>query len=120
MENSNKYICRLCGNTFSDKEMSEEHYPAKSVGNNDIVLLDVAKMLDDLSLPEFHENIARKVSQQRRLEDIIYENFEKCVVKDLYPIIKAIYAKFLLVPEAINEKFDFINFIRNSETNTYS
>lgn len=28
---NSKYICKLCGNTFSDKEMSEEHYPAKSV-----------------------------------------------------------------------------------------
>lgn len=42
-------ICRLCGNNFLDEEMSEEHYPAKSVGNEDIVLFDIAKMFDSLN-----------------------------------------------------------------------
>lgn len=32
------YKCRLCGLTFSDCEMSEEHYHAKSVGNDDIAV----------------------------------------------------------------------------------
>ena len=29
--------CRLCGDYFSDSEMSEEHYPARNTGNEDIV-----------------------------------------------------------------------------------
>lgn len=32
------YKCRLCGLTFSDCGMSEEHYHAKSVGNDDIAV----------------------------------------------------------------------------------
>lgn len=160
----NKSRCKLCGNSFSNKEMSEEHYPAKSVGNNDIVLLDIAKMLDNLSSQEFYENISTKLSQQVKLDDIIDENFES-IAENLYPngrtartlckecnrflgkydetylkffnadgnpkivngfskktklqIIKAIYAKFLSVPEAINEKFDFVNFIMDTESDAY-
>ena len=165
MENDNKYICKLCGNTFYNNEMSEEHYPAKSVGNNDIVLFDIVKMLDDLSSQEFYKDISIGESQQRELDNIIDENFEKFVEKDLYPngrtartlckkcnqflgkydeaylkfynadgipkiingfnkktklqIIKAIYAKFLSIPEANSEKFDFIDFIKNSESSDY-
>lgn len=162
----NKCICKLCGNSFSNKEMSEEHYPAKSVGNNDIVLFDIVKMLDNLMSQKFYENISTKVSQQGKLEYIIDKNFEKCIAKNLYPngrtsrtlckecnqflgkydetylkffnadgnpkivngfskktklqIIKAIYAKFLSVPEALNEKFDFTDFIRDTESDTYN
>lgn len=35
--------CKLCGEFFNDKELSEEHYPARSVGNEDVVTL---KQLD--------------------------------------------------------------------------
>ena len=34
-------------------------------------------------------------------------------------IIKAIFAKFLSIPEAKDEKFDFIDFIRNPEETEY-
>ena len=43
MESDKFYKCKLCLNYFSDKDMSEEHYPAKSVGNNDIISLDIPK-----------------------------------------------------------------------------
>lgn len=42
----NKIECKLCHKSFDFDEMSEEHYPARSVGNEDIVLLDIVKMLD--------------------------------------------------------------------------
>ena len=161
----NKSICKLCGNSFSNKEMSEEHYPAKSVGNNDIVLLDIAKMFDNLSSQKFYDNISTKVLQQEKLYDLIDKTFKECIAENLYPngrtartlckkcnrflgkydetylkffyvegkpkivngfskktklqIIKAIYAKFLSVPEAINEKFDFVDFIRDTESDAY-
>ena len=35
--------CRLCGDYFSDSEMSEEHYPARNTGNEDIVAVDLGK-----------------------------------------------------------------------------
>lgn len=38
--------CRLCGDYFSDSEMSEEHYPARNTGNEDIVAVDLGKMFD--------------------------------------------------------------------------
>lgn len=157
----NKNICKLCGNVFSDDEMSEEHYPARSVGNNDIVLFDVVKMFDYVTA--FGEKEALSKAELQSPND---ETFEKCVVKNLYPqgrtartlckdcnqflgkydkaylkffkvngdpnivkgfskqtklnIIKAIYGKFLSVPEAAGEKFDFLDFIKNVESESYN
>jgi len=31
----NKFRCKLCNNEFLDDEMSEEHYPARSTGNEE-------------------------------------------------------------------------------------
>ena len=36
-----------------------------------------------------------------------------------YQIIKAIYAKFLSIPEAENEMFDFIDFVRDKDSTVY-
>ena len=33
--------CKLCCQEFYDKEMTEEHYSARSIGNEDIVAFDV-------------------------------------------------------------------------------
>lgn len=153
-------ICRLCGNSFLNEEMSEEHYPAKSVGNDDIVLLDIAKMFDSLN---FLEN--KEFTSKDDLTVLTDKSFEKCVTKNLYPhgrtartlckkcnqflgkydesylkffnldgdcnkvkgfskqtklnIIKAIYGKFLSIPESIDEEFDFLNFIKNTKSESY-
>ena len=40
--------CALCEKFFKSSEMSEEHYPAKSTGNEDIVALDLGKMVDSM------------------------------------------------------------------------
>ena len=40
--------CRLCKRLFSITEMSEEHYPARCVGNTDIVGVDIIKLVDQL------------------------------------------------------------------------
>lgn len=37
-----------------------------------------------------------------------------------YQIIKAIYAKFLSLPETQNEDFDFLDFVRNTDTTDYN
>lgn len=37
--------------------MSEEHYPARSVGNNDIVAVDISKTIDTLLSNETRKNI---------------------------------------------------------------
>lgn len=45
--NINKFRCKLCNNEFLDDEMSEEHYPARSTGNEDIVLCGVLLKFND-------------------------------------------------------------------------
>ena len=46
--------CRLCGDYFSDSEMSEEHYPARNTGNEDIVAVDLGKMFDTFISENVH------------------------------------------------------------------
>ena len=41
-------------------------------------------------------------------------------LKTKLQIIKAIYAKFLSLPEATNENFDFLEFIRKEDEETYN
>lgn len=45
---SKKLKCRLCEKYYNDEDMSEEHYPAHSVGNDDIIALDFTKLMDTL------------------------------------------------------------------------
>ena len=80
--NDKKYVCRLCGNTFPEKEMSDEHYPAKSVGNDDIVALDFVAFVD--ALQEKNE-IIRKAKSREEAERILSEKFDKEISKPLYP-----------------------------------
>lgn len=49
--------CRLCGDYFSDSEMSEEHYPARNTGNEDIVAVDLGKMFDTFISENVHAEI---------------------------------------------------------------
>ena len=155
MSKQKKYKCKLCGNYFPYEEMSEEHYPARSVGNNDIVAVDIAKFTDE----KIKNEISQRLAKGEKLQDITDDIFDKKLSKSLYPkgrtartlcracntflgeydkaylkffnvngapdktngfqlqtkyqIIKAIYAKFLSIPETQKEKFDFIEFIRN-------
>lgn len=160
------YKCRLCGKQCSEKEISEEHYPAKSVGNNDIVKLDIVKMIDNLQTAQFGNAIKEGLDNGKTLEEITDTIFDKELSTPLYPkgrtgktlcqtcntflgkydeaylkfykvdgnpsqikgfqqctkiqIIKAIYAKFLSVPEALDENFDFVNFIKDDKSNEYN
>ena len=58
--------CKLCGKIFPETEMSEEHYPAKSVGNDDVVAVDIVKMLDTMQsgaiMKKAADNIKRGIS----------------------------------------------------------
>lgn len=160
------FICKLCGQEFDDKEMSEEHYPARSVGNEDIVSLDIVKMIDSLMSGEIHNEVLHRYSKEEKIYNISGDIFDTQLSKSLYPdgrtsrtlckkcntflgkydesylkffnadgnpkivkgfqpitkleTIKAIYAKFLSLPESVDEKFDFLEFIRNKNTNTYN
>lgn len=65
--------CRLCGDYFSGNEMSEEHYPARNTGNEDIVAVDLGKMFDTFISENVHAEIGcpqlRKHEQGYHLGD---------------------------------------------------
>ena len=137
--------------------MSEEHYPAKSTGNEDIVALDFGKMIDSMRSGELAERLFHKENQGKTVEEVSGEFFDEELSHSLYPkgrtarslcrqcntflgkydeaykkffdndgspsiikgyqkltrlkIIKAIFAKFLSVPECKGLNFDFIDFL---------
>ncbi len=157
--------CRLCGKYFDEKDMSDEHYPAHSVGNDDIVALDIMKMIDLFESKNLRQEMVDRISSGEKIENITEETFDNELSETIYPkgrtaktlcrncnmflgkydeaylkffnagghpkkvrgfqnqtkyqIIKAIYAKFLSVPEAIKEEFDFIDFVRNKSCEKY-
>ena len=55
-----RYKCVLCQHFFKKNEMSAEHYPAKSVGNKDIIALDFPNMVETIQSPEIHKEIKRQ------------------------------------------------------------
>lgn len=157
--------CKLCGMEFSEAEMSEEHYPARSTGNDDVVALDFVKMMDSFLSTEIQDEIRSRLANWEKIEEITGDIFDtrlsipkyphgrtarticpKCntflgkydeaylrffnaegnpktvkgfQLRTKYQIIKAIYAKFLSVPETAKEEFDFIDFIKNEEGTSY-
>ena len=160
------YKCRLCEQLFSESEMSEEHYPAKCVGNNDIIALDFIKMMDSLQSGDVFSEVTKGLESGKGPKDAAEKYFDDKLAKPLYPngrtartlcrkcntflgkydeayqkffdadgqsriingfqaqtkiqIIKALYAKFLSVPEAQAEKFDFLNFVRDTSCVEYT
>ena len=147
--------CKLCNKEFDESKLTKEHYPAKSVGNNDLVLINVFDIFDDMfQAPNKFRYIANSGLGFSEIENY-YSNSDKA--KSIYPegryamtlcrqcnsflgkydeaykkfydndgdpkkikgfskttklkIIKAIYGKFLSVPEAHDEDFDFREFI---------
>ena len=157
--------CRLCRHFFLEEEMSEEHYPAKSVGNDDVVALDIVKMFDIFQTEELRKEILKDIKNGKSFEEASGDYFDKVLAQPLYPkgrtartlcrncnaflgkydeaylkffnadgnpkvikgfqretrlnIIKAIFGKFLSVPETSNEQFDFIDFILDKSRDTY-
>lgn len=160
-----KLKCKLCGKFFNNEEMSEEHYPARSVGNEDIVALNLVKMFDSLSSEKMWERIGKRLSCGESFEQVSGEIFDNELAKTIYPngrtartlcrtcntflgkydeayfkffsldgeakaikgfsqktkihIVKSIFAKFLSIPEAKNEEFDFLDFLRDESSTEY-
>lgn len=165
-EETSLYKCKLCGKYYSNKEMSDEHYPAKCVGNDDVVLFDMPKMVEMFFSNEMAYEISKRLKQNKNFYEIAEEIFDTKLSKPLYPngrtartlcrkcnsflggydqvyskffkadgnpniikgfsieskykIIKSIYAKFLSIPEASNETFDFVDFVRNESIREYN
>lgn len=160
-----KYKCKLCEKYYLESEMSEEHYPAKCVGNEDIVAFNIAKLIDLTETTDIANEISERVKKGENFKDICDDIFDNRLSEPLYPkgrtartlckkcnsllgkydeaylkfyqadgkpervkgfqehtkyqIIKSIYAKFLSIPEAKDEQFDFINFINDKNLTTY-
>lgn len=160
-----QHRCRLCGNFYSDSDMSEEHYPARNTGNEDIVAVNLVEMFDTFTSERVHSEIRQKLSNGQTLENITGDIFDSKLATSLFPkgrtartlcrkcntflgkydeaylkffnsdgnpkavngfqqrtkyqIIKAIYAKFLSIPEADNEIFDFTDFVRDEDSTVY-
>lgn len=162
-----KIRCRLCEKEYEDKEMSDEHYPAHSVGNDDIVQLNIVKLFDVMmgENSDFKRYITQEQEKGMPLKESLDSFFDNELAESIYPkgrtartlcqncnrflgkydeaylkfydvdgdpkkvkgfqyktklqIIKAIFAKFLSIPEAKDKKFDFIDFIRNPEETEY-
>ncbi len=161
-----KYKCKLCGKYCVDKEMSDEHYPARSVGNEDIIALDIIKMIDMFPSGKLYDVINKEQNNGQKIVEIAENILDTDLSKSLYPkgrtsrtlcrncntflgkydeaylrffkadgepniikgfqmqtkyqIIKSIYAKFLSIPEATNEEFDFIDFVRDETSTDYN
>lgn len=160
-----KYICKLCDKKYDYDKMSDEHYPAKSVGNNDVGNFDITKLFDLMMSDSFKNEIIDKIKNGENFQNICDEIFDNRLFTSTYPkgrtartlcqkcntflgkydeaylkffsadgnpqkikgftkdtkfkIIKSIYAKFLSIPEAIDEKFDFIDFIKDDSSTEY-
>jgi len=161
-----KIKCKLCGMNYSEDEMSEEHYPARSVGNEDIVALDIIKTFDSFQSKEVQNDVLKRLSNGEDADNILSDIFDTKLSKSIYPagrtartlcrkcntflgkydeaylkfylldgepkrikgfnehtklqIIKSIFGKFLSVPEALDEEFDFIDFLKDKSLTEYS
>ena len=67
-DNRKKYVCKLCNNQYTYDEMSEEHYPAKSVGNDDIGNFDLTKFIDIFDSESIKEDIYQKLKQEKKFQ----------------------------------------------------
>ena len=74
--NATEFKCKLCGVYYYDKEMSEEHYPARSLGNEDIVALDICKMIDSFKSEEMYYDILKRLSSGKSFEKISGDIFD--------------------------------------------
>lgn len=165
MQNDRKYQCKLCGQFFTEKEISDEHYPARSVGNNDIVQVDLMKVLDFTMSEKYRNAVLKESRNGTPIDEILGSVFDTKLSSPMYPkgrtaqtlcrdcntflgrydadylkffeldgdckktrgfqqatklrVIKSIFGKFLSVPEAEAEDFDFIEFVRNDSMIEY-
>lgn len=155
--------CKLCDKEFDESEITKEHYPAKSVGNNDLVRINLMEVFDyimknprkftyiaksgqDFSeVEKYYSNIdmAESIYPEGRYARTLCrqcnsflgkydEAYKKFYDNDGNPnkikgfskitklkIIKAIYGKFLSIPEADGEDFDFKEFILDEKCEEY-
>jgi hypothetical protein len=79
------FKCRLCGKEYSYHEMSEEHYPAHSTGNDDIVAFDVIKMFDQLMSGEIADELINRIQEGSSIDNAAEDIFDNELAKPMYP-----------------------------------
>ena len=80
-----KIECKLCKKVFDNNDMSEEHYPARSVGNDNIIKLNIVKMIDYFSSDELYKRVEKRISQGESLGQISDDIFDNELTEPLYP-----------------------------------
>lgn len=146
--------------------MSEEHYPARSTGNDNVVGVNFPnyfdKLVDFLKKYNVYELLKNKSKFDIETEKYFDEEMseekypngrtartlcKRCntfigkydeayklfydadgeakkikgyTIQTKYNIIKAVFAKFLSIPETQNEEFDFIDFIKDEKAQVYN
>lgn len=76
--------CVLCKEWFKKNEMSEEHYPAKTVGNVDIVKVNVQNMLDIEKASSSVIKIKKLIELGMTYDEALDEIFQKEYVEEAY------------------------------------
>ena len=77
--------CKLCGKTFPDAEMSEEHYPAKSVGNDDVVAVDIVKMIETMQSGAIIKKAAENIKRGVAIKDTAGAFFDEELAISIHP-----------------------------------
>ena len=85
MMEHNKSKCKLCNKYFDYSEMSEEHYPAKSVGNDDIVAIDIVKMIDFFLEKDNTKYINERILSGENFQEIVDDIFDNELSESIYP-----------------------------------
>lgn len=165
MKKKRNKMCVLCKNFFKNSEMSEEHYPARSAGNEDVVSFDFMKMIDLFMSGETKNYMEKSIKRGETVEQASGRFFDEELSSALYPkgrtartlcrecntflgkydeaykkffdnegnneiikgfqnvtkvqIIKAVYAKFLSIPESKGMEFDYVEFLREENSEMY-
>lgn len=83
--NGNLCRCKLCGMEFSGSKMSEEYYPARSTGNDDVVALDFVKMMDSFQSAEIQTEIKSRLANGKTIEEITGNIFDTRLSTPKYP-----------------------------------
>lgn len=80
---NNTCRCLLCEKEYSYNEMSEEHYPARSTGNEDIVAFNVVKMFDSFMSKGIIDEINKRIRSGMSYSDATEDYFDKELAIDI-------------------------------------
>lgn len=80
-----KIRCRLCGKCFDENDMSDEHYPAKSVGNYDIVAVNPTDYIDGIIDFLKTYNVQEILKDKDDFYNVTEKYFDEKIATSKYP-----------------------------------